>query len=192
METAKLFDDKSDLYVSYRPQYPDNLFEYISSLTDQHDAAWDCATGNGQAAIGLAEHFNHIEATDISENQILNSFFKKNIQYSIQPAETTEFKSNKFDLVNIAQALHWVDFTKFWQEVKRVLKPNGVFVTFFYHNFKLDHNISETVELHIRKKIKPYCTQNHNIFWNSYKENMFRRNRPFSASGNGSILLFFL
>jgi hypothetical protein len=40
-------------YGAYRPTYPDALFEYLASLVPAHDLAWDCATGNGQAALGL-------------------------------------------------------------------------------------------------------------------------------------------
>ena len=42
------------LYVQSRPQYPGELFAYIASLTVKRKLAWDCATGNGQAALGLA------------------------------------------------------------------------------------------------------------------------------------------
>lgn len=66
METSKLFDDKADLYASSRPTYPKELFDFIASLVESHNEAWDCATGNGQAALGLSQVFSVVEATDIS------------------------------------------------------------------------------------------------------------------------------
>ena len=44
-------------YALYRPHYPKELFQYLASLAPNRDAAWDCATGNGQAAEMLAEYF---------------------------------------------------------------------------------------------------------------------------------------
>ena len=44
-------------YAKFRPHYPDELFEYLALISPRHELAWDCATGNGQAAVGLARHF---------------------------------------------------------------------------------------------------------------------------------------
>ena len=137
MKTSKLFCNNADLYASSRPMYPKELFDFIASLVQSHDAAWDCATGNGQAAIGMAKHFSKVEATDISKEQITSAFYSENIKYSVQSGESTNFRDNQFDLVNVAQALHWFDHEKFWGEVARVLKPNGVFVAFSLEFFCL-------------------------------------------------------
>ena len=47
------FSDHADRYEAFRPTYPDALFAYLATLAPSHDLAWDCATGNGQAALGL-------------------------------------------------------------------------------------------------------------------------------------------
>ena len=39
--------------------YPEKLFEYLATLCPEHKSAWDCATGNGQSAIGLNKYFQH-------------------------------------------------------------------------------------------------------------------------------------
>ena len=64
------FSDHAHRYEAYRPTYPDSLFAYLASLVPAHDLAWDCATGNGQAALGLTPHFRTIIATDASPGQI--------------------------------------------------------------------------------------------------------------------------
>jgi hypothetical protein len=51
------FSRHSKEYSFSRPTYPDLLFEYLSSITPQKNLAWDCATGNGQSAIGLMQIF---------------------------------------------------------------------------------------------------------------------------------------
>ncbi|MEP1444958.1 MAG: class I SAM-dependent methyltransferase [Paraglaciecola sp.] len=170
IQTATLFADKSDLYASARPQYPSALFTFISDLVKNYDQAWDCATGNGQAAIGLAQKFKTVQATDISPQQVANSLLKSNIHYSVSPAEQTTFTNNQFDLVSVAQALHWFDFEKFWPEVNRVLKPDGLFVTFAYAWFTVSQTIDLAVEKYIKHVIAPYWPVNNQLVWNHYQD----------------------
>jgi len=117
-----LFSKQSKEYARSRPTYPRALFEYIVSLVDARNLAWDCATGNGQAAIALADYFKQVVASDISAKQIENSQQRSNITYRIFPAEKTPLEDNSVDLITVAQALHWFDFDQFYSEVKRVLK----------------------------------------------------------------------
>ncbi len=46
-----LFSTQSDLYAKYRPTYPVELIDYILSFVKEKNMVWDCATGNGQAAV---------------------------------------------------------------------------------------------------------------------------------------------
>lgn len=127
-----LFSKRSDVYAKYRPRYPARLFEYILQFVPGRLCAWDCACGNGQAAILLADYFESIEATDLSEKQISNAIAHPKINYSVSPAEKTIFKPGTFDLVTVAQAYHWLDFAKFETEVKRVAKPTAVIAIWGY------------------------------------------------------------
>jgi len=135
MTKLDLFSEKSDLYAQARPQYPQALFDFLSSCVAHHNSVWDCATGNGQAAVGLAKIFSHVQATDMSEQQIAHALAADNITYSVQSAEHTNFADQQFDLITVAQALHWFNFEKFWPEGLRVLKPGGVFSAWAYDWF---------------------------------------------------------
>lgn len=170
MDTSKLFDDKAELYASSRPLYPQELFDYIASLVNSKDAAWDCATGNGQAAIGLSKTFTKVEATDVSPEQIAHAFQLDNVRYSVQSAETTSFQENQFDVVNVAQALHWFDYDKFWSEVSRVLKPSGVFVAYSYIWPVVDPAVDRIVKIRINKVAEPYWAPNNRLLWNEYRD----------------------
>ena len=64
---SELFSKQSAEYAKYRPGYPQQLYDFIFNYVKNFDLAWDCATGNGQAAIILAERFKQVIATDISE-----------------------------------------------------------------------------------------------------------------------------
>jgi SAM-dependent methyltransferase len=129
-----LFSKQSDLYARYRPHYPKELFDYIVSFVNNRDTAWDCATGNGQAASVLADYFDQVIATDISAAQIEKAVQKNNITYSVCPAESTPFADNTFDLVTVAQAYHWIKWEAFRKEVIRVCKPGAVIAIWMYYN----------------------------------------------------------
>jgi len=45
------FSRQSQQYAQYRPHYPDEIYAYFASLARGYSLAWDCDTGNGQAAI---------------------------------------------------------------------------------------------------------------------------------------------
>lgn len=126
------FSAQSDQYKSYRPVYPQKLYRIILSEVSDRKCAWDCGTGNGQAAKELAKYFKKVYATDISRQQLSQAPQIKNIEYSVQQAETTTFSDNQFDLVNTAQAIHWFRFDEFYNEVYRTLKNNGVFSVIGY------------------------------------------------------------
>ena len=132
MEHHSLFSDKSDLYAKVRPHYPAALFTFLASLCGEQKSAWDAACGNGQAVVDLATHFAEVHATDVSEQQIANALPNPSVRYSVQAAEKTNFAENQFDLIGVAQALHWFDHDLFWNEVKRVLKPKGIFAAWGY------------------------------------------------------------
>lgn len=170
METSKLFDGKAHLYASSRPTYPKELFAFIGSLVESHNEAWDCATGNGQAALGLSQVFRVIEATDISKEQIENAFSVKNVRYSVQPSETTSFSEGQFDLINVAQALHWFDLDRYWEEVRRVLNRQGAFVAYGYTWPEVEDTVDEVVERCVTSVIAPYWAENNRLVWNGYRD----------------------
>jgi len=127
-----LFSNQAASYAKYRPGYPQALFDYILSFVHAKEFAWDCATGNGQAAIHLTKYFPKIAATDISENQIHRAKQAPGIEYAICPAEKTPFSNNQFDLITVAQAYHWLQFDSFFKEASRVGKPGSVVAIWCY------------------------------------------------------------
>lgn len=127
-----VFSEQSGDYVKFRPRYPDELFTYLLSLVPHPGSAWDCGTGNGQVAEKLATHFPKVEATDISRQQLDKARPHPHIRYTLQPAEQTDFADGSFDLVTVAQAIHWFDFDAFYKEVNRTLKPGGVLAVIGY------------------------------------------------------------
>ncbi len=139
------FSKQSNDYARYRPQYPQELFEYLASLSPGRDLAWDCASGSGQAAAGLAQYFAKVIATDASENQIANAKAVAGVEYQVCPAEQTAIADRCVDLVVVAQALHWFNLGEFYTEVARVLKPKGVVAVWSYNLLQISAEIDVLV-----------------------------------------------
>ncbi|MEH6764749.1 MAG: class I SAM-dependent methyltransferase [Aequorivita antarctica] len=157
------FSKQSNAYQKYRPSYPKELFEYLSKISIDHHLAWDCATGNGQSAIGLVDYFEKVYATDPSEQQISNAASHPKITYKIEKAESSSLKNHSVDLITVAQALHWFDFEKFYAEVNRVLKPEGIIAVWTYSLPKISPEIDKIV-LHFHDNIVSEFWQRENQF----------------------------
>ncbi len=143
------FSGHADLYASTRPDYPDELFEYLVGLCSNRELAWDCAAGNGQAALGLLPHFRHVVLTDASAEQIKQARAPGNEEdrylKAVMLAEQVALADKLVDLVVVAQALHWIDVEAFSNELDRVLRPGGVLAVWSYGIHQLDEDCDEIV-----------------------------------------------
>ena len=163
------FEQKSHGYASHRPTYPDALFKWIIGHCRHNRRAWDCATGNGQAAISLSKRFERVDATDLSEEQVANGFEAGNITYRAAPAEDSGFADNSFDLITVAQAVHWFDFSKFWHEVRRVARDGAFFCAWGYGFVEGDQEISEQLIKPAEVLFDPYWARGNRIIMSGYK-----------------------
>ena len=139
------FSTQAAEYAIYRPTYPQELYSYLFSLVDQKDAAWDCATGNGQVASVLAQYFKDVYATDISEKQLSQALLLSNVVYRVESSEKANVPDASFDLITVAQAIHWFNFGAFYSEVKRTLKPNGLLAVVGYGLMFIDKKVDKVV-----------------------------------------------
>lgn len=139
------FSGHADCYEAFRPTYPDALFAYLASLCPRRELAWDCATGNGQAAVPLAAHFKRVIASDASEKQIAQASGPENIQFAVAPADSAPIEDRSADLVTVAQALHWFDLPRFYTEVFRVARPGGIVAVWCYQIHSISPEIDRLV-----------------------------------------------
>ena len=101
------FSGHARSYAAARPVYPESLFACLATLCKQHELAWDCATGNGQAARSLTPYFDKVLATDASDEQIASAEPHPKIEFRVATAESSGFDADSVDLITVAQALHW-------------------------------------------------------------------------------------
>ncbi|MCC7343301.1 MAG: class I SAM-dependent methyltransferase [Deltaproteobacteria bacterium] len=132
-------------YARYRPRYPEALFRYLAGLAPRRSMAWDCATGSGQAALGLAEFFERVVATDASDAQLSRAEPHARVEYRAAPAEASGLAAASVDLVTVAQALHWFDLEKFYTEVRRVARPGGILAVWTYALFRCDRAVDAAI-----------------------------------------------
>ena len=142
------FGPVAGLYAAFRPRYPDALFDWLTGLAPQRELVWDCGAGSGQATAPLAQRFERVVASDISAAQLGAAPRLPNVAYRVAPAEASGLPDRSCDLVTVAQALHWFDLPKFHAEVKRVLKPQGVFAAWGYQLLRIEDDAIRALLAH--------------------------------------------
>ncbi|BBF86525.1 SAM-dependent methyltransferase [Aquitalea magnusonii] len=162
------FDLQSDQYARYRPQYPDMLFRWLQAAVPGHQRAWDCATGTGQAAVQLSRLFARVDACDINHSQLNAAEQAANIIYLECAVEHPPYGDGVFDLITVAQSLHWFDFPRFWPHVERTLKPGGVFAAWGYDWFEVSPQVDDAMRF-FRAVIEPFWSSCSQLLWDGYR-----------------------
>ncbi|HXS35130.1 MAG TPA: class I SAM-dependent methyltransferase [Flavipsychrobacter sp.] len=163
------FSGQAGVYAKFRPVAPDELYQFLFDKVPGFDAAWDCGTGNGQAANKIAERFKVVYATDISEQQLNNAIKRDNIIYKVERAEKASFPDNSFDLITVAQAIHWFDFEQFYNEVKRVGKPESIIAVWTYKLLYTNSLIDVILDDFYSNLLGPYWDKERKYVDDEYK-----------------------
>ncbi len=163
------FSARSALYAAYRPHYPDSLFAHLAGIPARRQVACDCATGNGQAAHGLARHFGQVAAIDASRSQLAHATQHPVINYAVAAVEMIPLRSQSVDLVTVAQALHWFDLACFYDEARRILAPGGAIAVWGYGDPILDDpRLNDIVHRYNRETIESYWMPERMILLDGY------------------------
>jgi SAM-dependent methyltransferase len=155
MHFKDYFSAQSVDYAKYRPRYPAEMFEYLARLPQERERAWDCATGNGQAALGLAPFFRQVIATDGSQAQLDQATPHERVSYQQATAESTSIEADSIDLVTVAQALHWLDLERFYAEVRRVAKRGSILAVSCYNLLEIAPDVDEVVNRFYAETVGP-------------------------------------
>jgi ubiquinone/menaquinone biosynthesis C-methylase UbiE len=155
------FSAQAAQYARYRIDYPSELYAWLLPQVANRLSAWDCATGNGQVAAVLAQYFRDVEATDLSENQLAQAPPLPNVRYRVAKAESTPFPDEHFDLITVAQAVHWFDQEAYHAEVRRVAGPGTVLAEWGYGLAQTGEPTLDALILHFHNEtVGPYWDAN--------------------------------
>jgi len=163
------FSSASDQYAAYRPDYPAALFAWLASQCAERITAWDCATGSGQAALGLAQHFGLVVATDASAEQIRHAAVHPAIDYRVAPAEASGLADRSIDLIAVAQAAHWFDLPRFYAEAARVLKSGGAIALWCYGRMVLPDRMDAPFQRFYAETVGPFWPPERALIDDAYR-----------------------
>lgn len=150
------FSGHASAYAAHRPRYPDALYAWVADQAPATRLCWDVATGNGQAAIGLASWFDAVFASDASAEQVALAPPHDAVRWACEPAERTSLADGSLDACTVAQALHWFDHPAFFAEARRALRPGGLLVAWCYELLTVDPAVDAEVRAFYEGPIGPY------------------------------------
>lgn len=141
---SKTFSSAS--YLAARPRYPASLYNYVIDYCRRHSTngqlenALDVGCGPGANTAPLLESFENVCGVDPSPGMIEQA--KKHVKeadaarLSFFQGTDTDFAAKltpgSIDLITVAQAVHWFDAPKFYDNVYKALKPNGTIAFWGY------------------------------------------------------------
>lgn len=145
-EIARLFGNRAGAYASFRPQYPEPLFDWLAASSTHHERALDIACGNGQASRPLARYFRQVLACDGSFEQLRAAPDLAGIDCFVADAQALPLAGASLDLIVVAQALHWFASPAFFAEARRLLKPGGLFCAWCYGLLRIEPALDEVLD----------------------------------------------
>jgi ubiquinone/menaquinone biosynthesis C-methylase UbiE len=153
---ADHFSNTAASYASFRPHYPQALFAWLAQRAPARRRAWDCGTGNGQAAVALAAYFAEVIASDPSVPQLSHAEHARGVSYVAMTAERAALADHSVEIVTVAQALHWFDLASFYREVERVLSPGGAVAVWSYNKVTVAPGMDELITRFHDETVGPY------------------------------------
>ncbi len=132
------FEAGGAAYAASRPSYPPALAETLAGLVERKALAVDVGCGSGQLSVLLAGHFDEVIGLDPSESQLSGAVAHPRVRYQCSPAEALPVEDGSADLITAAQAAHWFDRPRFYDEVRRIAAPGAVLALITYNNAELD------------------------------------------------------
>lgn len=182
-EFKDLFSTQAGDYARYRPHYPAALFRQLSRLCEQHELAWDCGAGNGQAAVALAPFFAKVMATDPSDKQLAQAVPHEKVEYRRATAEDSGLERESVDLITVAQAFHWFRQEAFFEECRRVAKPSCLLAVWCYELAEISPEVDAAVMRLYRDILGPFWEKERKLVEEGYRNERF----PFPELGAGEV-----
>lgn len=130
MDNKKLFSDRVEDYVKYRPSYPAEMLSFIleHGITPN---SMVCDIGSGTGILSELLLKKGIKVIGIEPNNEMRKYSEQLMEKypKFEPisasAEETGLLDSSIDVITSAQAFHWFDRNKCREEFSRILKKDG-------------------------------------------------------------------
>ncbi len=132
------FDEEAALYDRARPEYPNELFDDLVSLSGipPGGQVLEIGCGTGKSTLPLARRGFSILCVELGENLAAvarrNLAAFPNVQVSVADFESWTGEEGAFDLVTSGTALHWIDPSVRYHKIAGLLRPGGTLAPFWY------------------------------------------------------------
>ena len=154
----KYSKDIASHYRAYRP--PLHQVILSKTFTGQFQHALDVGCGTGASSVALAKYSDHVLALDPSEEMLAASVAHPRIEYVEGVLPMPELSGRSYDLIAFAGSINYCYTNEVFEEVLRLLKPNGYVVVY-------DFNV---LLASILKIDLPKTTYDHTLNWDAFNK----------------------
>lgn len=169
-EVNQLFGERAAAYAHFRPAYPAELFAWLAAHSTGDQRALDIACGSGQASLPLRDHFKQVIACDSSLKQLQADPALAQVERLVADAEQLPLAAASIDLAVVAQGLHWFATPTFFAEMKRLLRPGGLFCAWCYSLGRITPRIDELIDHLHAERLQGYWPPGRESVDNHYRD----------------------
>jgi ubiquinone/menaquinone biosynthesis C-methylase UbiE len=166
LKPTERFSDRVSNYIKYRPSYPSELIDTLTSechLSSRSIIA-DIGSGTGKFSKLLLDRnyrVNSVEPNKEMREAAEYQFSKLSNFVSVEgESEKTNLENSSVDLITAAQAFHWFKREEARKEFERILKATG-YVALIWNQRKLDLPFQKEYEQMLREFATDYKAVNH-------------------------------
>ncbi|HET8773252.1 MAG TPA: class I SAM-dependent methyltransferase, partial [Thermoanaerobaculia bacterium] len=113
------YDDRAEIYARGRPSYPAEAIEHVARPNER---VLDLGAGTGIGTRLLAARGLYVVAVD---GNVAMLDIARPAMAAAARAEVLPFRTASVDLVTAFNAFHWFQPEPFFEEARRVLRPDG-------------------------------------------------------------------
>lgn len=163
------FSGVARAYAAHRPTYPLTVVDFLANQAARRDVAWDAGCGSGQLSTLLVRRFARVIATDPSAEQIAQARPQPGIEYRQASAEASGLGDASVDLAVAAQAAHWFDLPRYYGEVRRVVREDGLIALLAYGVVHVDRELTAIVDRFYWQTLAGFWPQERRIVEGGYR-----------------------
>ena len=162
MELRRSFNEDAVNYDTYRPEYPNELFEDIISYSQirQGSNLIEIGVGTGQATLPFIQLGCNITGIELGDN--LSAFvaekYRGHSNFKVINADFMHYpiEQDFYDLIYCATAFHWLPKEETYAQILKSLKKGGTLALFWNHPFpNREDDPSNMANTKIYNKFRP-------------------------------------